>query len=183
MPSIRSIVLPFKAKFSGEDVKDRNRLFEAFAEVEKQLAAAVGGAGGLHFARVTRTANLTVPTATVTAIPFDGTIAQNGGMHSTASLNTRLTVFRAGIYTISGHVLWPATAVGVRSIRIRLNGSLDIARLNDEVTAVDREQSISTGYFLNAGDYAEITLFQNSGGNIAVVAAANYGMEGFIGEH
>ena len=186
MPSIGSLVNQFRKKFDQEKLEDRNRLVEAFLALEKLISGSSSDSSSLHFCRAGRTGNLNVPNVTVTAIPFNLTTAENGGLHSDASQNTRFTIFRAGIYSISGHVLWPATNAGVRIIRIMLNGVLDIASqlmISPAAAAPDIDQTVSTGYYLNTGDYVEVTLYQNSGGAINVVPIASYSLEGFIGEH
>lgn len=186
MPSVESLIAPFRRKFDPQDTADRNRLVEAFRFLNDLAGGGTTGAKALHYARVSKAGNLNVPNNAVTAIPFDQTTSQNGGLHSDATSNTRFTIQRAGIYTISGHVSWPATNAGVRKIRIRLGGTVDIASTLDispAAAAPDIDQTVSTGYFLNIGDYIEITLYQNSGGAINVAPIVSYSLEAFIGEH
>lgn len=185
MPSIRSLVQGFQRGFDPK--VHSTRLYDAFIEVENRLQTLLGsGATQKHYARVYNSAVVGVATATPTVIPFDSTRSQFGGMHSTSTLTSRLTVFRAGLYTITGHVLWPATVNGVRRLQIQLNGSTILASLEDDSPAAapnDIDQTVATGMYLSVGDYIEIVAYQNSGGPINISVQPQYSPEAFIGEH
>ena len=184
MPSIESIVAPFRDKFDPQEIRDRNRLVEAFREIARELGTSSSGTTDLHYARVASSIAINVPNNVATPIPFNQTTNQNGGLHSDSSQNTRLTIFRAGIYFISGHVQWPAAVNGIRKLGIRRNGAQMIASQAEEPPAppIDIDQSVSTGYRLEVADFIEIIAFQTSGGALNIPVQINYSPEAFIGE-
>ena len=185
MPSIGSLVNQFRKEFKPDKVEDRNRLVEAFLALETLITGSGGASSSkTHYARVNKAALQTITNNTITALIFDTTTIQNGGLHSDTTQNTRLTAQRAGWYTMGGNVQWAAAGAGIRHIGVRINGATIIASTEvDPTGATIVDQAISTSYYLNVGDYAEIIVYQNSGGNLNVNQVANYSPEGFIGEH
>ena len=183
MPSIESLVNGFQKNFDPE--KDNKRLYDAFIEISRQLrSSGAGSASGKHYARLTNSAALTIPTATPTPLGFDTERAINGGIHSPSSQNTRITIFRAGLYLITAHVQWPIFAAGIVQLQIQLSGATILASRLDypQVVPAIQDQFIATGYILNVGDYIEIIANQTSGGNLIIPVQANYSPEAFIGE-
>ena len=91
---------------------------------------------------------------------------------------TRLTCQFDGTYVISGSALWAANAVGVRDIRIRLNGATYIANQREQgLIASDLSQTVTTPYKMVATDWVELIAYQNSGGNLNILSAGNYSPE------
>lgn len=91
---------------------------------------------------------------------------------------TRLTCRFAGIYVITGHVYWEANAVGSRNFGVYLNGATLLALQREfGLAAVSCHQSIATTYKLSVGDFVELRVWQDSGGNLAIGAAAAYSPE------
>jgi hypothetical protein len=128
--------------------------------------------------RVYNSASLTISNNTRTAVTFNSERVDVGGMHSTSSNTSRITITDAGFYLISGSVEWAANATGHRNCEIRLNGTTLIAISADSVVgATTHQQSVSTLYQLAAADYIEMTVFQLSGGNLNLSVAANYSPE------
>jgi hypothetical protein len=183
MPSILSIVTSFKREFDPKI--HSTRLYEAFAEVAKQLTSLGAGEADrrLH-CRATSNAGLNVPTGVATALAFNLIRTQVGTLHSSTSQNTRFTASRVGSYIITAHIQWPAALVGIRQLQIKANGANIIASRIDFAQAVAalQDQSIACGYYLNVGDYVEVIAFQNSGGALVIPVAGNYSPEAFIGE-
>jgi hypothetical protein len=126
-------------------------------------------------ARVHNTSSYTHnSTGNYLAIPFGLERFDVGGCHSTVSNTSRLTVpsGEAGTYVIGGGCTWAASGVGVRQLRLIVNGSTEIAlqRLASE-TDTTPAFTISGYYDLVAGDYVELQAFQNSGGSLDITAS------------
>jgi hypothetical protein len=102
---------------------------------------------------------------------FSTTRWDNDNMHLASS--SKLTCNTAGAYDIGAWAAWAPSNVGFREIRIRLNGSLVIARV--QMTGVvydsgDTAQNVSCIYQLAVGDYVEFVVLADIGlsGTIAL---------------
>lgn len=130
-------------------------------------------------AQVYNSANISIANNTVTALTFDSERANTNGMHSVSVNTGRLTVVTAGNYTITGNVSFAANATGIRVVTIRANGTTDLAKIvaqavtTGDVTVLPVSKTVSLG----VGEYVELTVFQTSGGNLNVLASANYSPE------
>ena len=138
-------------------------------------SACGSGGGTLDGARVSRGAQQTISNNTVTSLAFDTETYDNGSMHSTVTNNSRLTAATTGYYIITGGVSWTANAVGIRQLTVFLNGTTTIQSTYVTATAaLGVDQNISTLYKLTAGDYVELQVYQNSGGNLDVSRSSDY---------
>lgn len=85
---------------------------------------------------------------------------------------SRLTAPVSGFYAVSASVVWDATDGGSRFVGIRLNGNDDAYAVADRTVAASgadqSEQSVSTLTHLEAGQYAEVFVSQNSGSPITL---------------
>jgi hypothetical protein len=134
------------------------------------------GSGGTVGARVRRSTDQTITTSTRTAISFDVETADTGGMWVVGS-PTRLTAPADDWYAISGGVRWAISATaGIRQAEIRLDGStliaIDAIHEGHATNAIYND--VATHYYMAAGQYVELTVFQNTGGNLAVANAASF---------
>lgn len=129
-------------------------------------------------ARAYNSANISVTTATWTALTFDSERYDLGAaseQHSTSTNTGRLTCRRAGLYSIGATVIFDVNTTGTRLARLRLNGSTLIA----EPSAVASTAGLGTGlvfstdYRLTVGDYVDVAVYQDSGGNLNVLASGN----------
>lgn len=126
-------------------------------------------------ARVSHSVAQSIATSTITALAFDGEQYDIGGLHDTATNNSRLTAVNAGHYSIGGTLRYALNATGQRMIGIRLNGTTVIAYHWVDATAVIQTMlSITTDYELAANDYVELITHQNSGAALNVEAVAEY---------
>lgn len=140
----------------------------------EELDAAIPGDIG---ARVYNSANITIPTATQTALTFNSERYDTNGIHSTVTFTGRLTAQIAGRYLIIGSVSW-ASGTATRQASIRLNGTTSIAfNTNYIASALTLVQPVATIYVLGMGDYVELMVFQNTGGNLDIQSAAQYSPE------
>lgn len=127
-------------------------------------------------ARVYRTSNQTISNGTWTAISFDAERFDIGNMH-TSSNPTTLIAPRGGIYVISGTVNWAQNNNGNRYLGIRLNGNTWLDIIGFPPLSTSHDMTITTIYQLSAGDYVELCVYQNSGGNLDIRALGNYSPE------
>ena len=101
------------------------------------------------------------------------------GMHSALTNPERITVPAAGWYYIWGNAVFAVNATGSRVLEIRINGSTAIARARDNAPSATYPSAVlvSSLYYLAADDYVSLYAYQNSGGNLAISAVANYSPE------
>jgi len=96
--------------------------------------------------------------------------SNNGSVHTPITNNSRLTAQRSGTYLITTRVTFAGSSAGtLREVELRVNGSTFVA---DRGTAPAGTNTVklttSIVYHLNANDYVETTVFQDSGGNLNI---------------
>lgn len=107
-------------------------------------------------------------------IPFPSTHATEEynlfGMHSLFADDSRITAVTDGIYLINGQTAFAPNAIGVRTLYLKMNGSVYLT--NDTRVNVGGTfyTTISTSRYVEmvAGDYIEMHGAQNSGGILNV---------------
>lgn len=126
-------------------------------------------------------ANIEIPTGEWYVLPFNSERRDDAGFHSTTSNTSRLTVpaGKAGWYTISGHVSFDANAMGnKRGIAVGLNEAVWLAIHSAAPMAAFRtHRSIATPYYLSAGNFVELYVYQDSGGNLDIWTGGAYSPE------
>jgi hypothetical protein len=140
--------------------------------------AAISGGGGGDSCRVYNSANQSINNATETLITYDSERWDTNSMHSNSTNTGRITIATTGKYLIGSSIAFASNASGVRNSFIKVNGSTYIAGWN--VQAVNGDATfvnVNTVYELTAGDYLTTTVIQGSGGNLNVLAGANYSPE------
>jgi hypothetical protein len=82
---------------------------------------------------------------------------------------TQFVVPTTGFYLFCGYVHWAASSLGIRVLEWRYNGSTLLNGCANEPsvdTAVDdTRQNATILFYMNAGDFFELTAFQNEGTN------------------
>lgn len=128
--------------------------------------------------RLTNSANISTTTATAKNLTFDTEVFDSGTMHSTSVNTGRIVVPTggAGLYMIGANVEFDTNATGWRTLNLMLNTSTVIAshRAITSSASVTTRLSVATIYSLSAGDYLEVQVYQNSGGSLNVLSAADY---------
>lgn len=112
-----------------------------------------------------RTAVQSLANATHTALAFNAADQwDTDSFHSTTVNNTRITVPTGlgGIYHITGAAIFGPGADAIRNVRIMLNGVTQIAVIQ-QTQGDDFGVTLSVLYKLAAGNYVELTCYQNSG--------------------
>lgn len=131
-------------------------------------------------ARAVANAATLVGTSAWTSVAFAGADRHDThGFHDPAVTNSRIIVptGRGGYYDVTATVGFVQNATGLRGIRFLLNGA---TRIGGEVlvpTVADGangwRMTVTTNYLLVAGDYVEVQVWQNSGGNLNTENIAN----------
>jgi hypothetical protein len=147
--------------------------------------------GAIPGARVKRTAAIQIASQDPnTVLSFDATPDFNvGGVYDPAQ-PTRMTAPIAGRYLVTASVRWDSDTAGRRLVALNVNypaaGWTQIARSNVSahfagVAAFYPEQSVQTVYKLNAGDYVQVWVAQNSGVpldlDVGVLNAVTFSMQ------
>lgn len=127
--------------------------------------------------RANRSATQSIADLTLTAVSFTAADSwDTDGFHSTVSNQSRLTVPSGlgGKYLIVASVSWANNTTGWRDLRIRANGSTDLAtaRVGTGTPNPYPISTMSTVEQLAAGTYIEVTAWQNSGAALDVLAGA-----------
>lgn len=118
---------------------------------------------------VNRVSNQSVGNGTATFINWDTELWDDGALHDTVTLNSRITVpsgGNVGIWRIDTIIQFTASATGQRTVEIWKNGSVKLAVITVNATAagvlvlplsvIDRAPAVGTFY--------EVKVTQNSGG-------------------
>ena len=132
------------------------------------------------YCRIYHAAPQNVANATATALSFAAERYDIGGMHSTSTNTSRITVpsGAAGVYSIGANVAYASNATGYRLTEIRVNGSTRIALTTIPGMSLDNlVVNLSCDYYLSVGDYVETFATQTSGGILAVVSGSAYSPE------
>jgi len=118
--------------------------------------------------------NLVTGTGAWTWLTFDNERFDTDNIHSVMVNTGRLTCNTAGKYIIMGNVYWETNATGVRILQIRVNGGSAIGIASMVPGNFTAYHIVSTLYDLAVTDYVELGAYQNSGGNLNVLAALPY---------
>jgi hypothetical protein len=121
-----------------------------------------------------KTANQSIPSSTWTVLNWDTEVYDDGGLHSSVTLNNRITV-GADIsrVTFAFGVVWGSNASGYRAMRLMKNGAVVAGGGKLRIPAISGGQEMcihSASIPVVSGDYFYVEAFQNSGAAIDIVA-------------
>ncbi|MGO8401320.1 hypothetical protein ACC783_23610 [Rhizobium ruizarguesonis] len=141
---------------------------------------AAGGqhSAGFHYpaCRVYNSAAVAIPNNTTTAIGFDSEDYDGSAMHSTSVNNDAIFVPHPGWYHIDAEATVVANATGSRFLGITVGG-VSVPRLRDQspgLSSNDHTLKLSGDvYISDVAGGIRLTLLQNSGGNLNVLANAS----------
>lgn len=130
---------------------------------------------------LTRSANQSIPNATVTAIIWDiNNIQEGAGLKWLTGTNpTRITCVTPGTYLFSYVGAYESNAVGIRAFTININGVAtgtfsnfaDQSLINNGVQIFQTTGSVPLE--LKTDDFIEVNTFQNSGGALNLLGHAS----------
>jgi hypothetical protein len=124
--------------------------------------------------QVYNSSNISVSNDTDTYLTFDSEEFDNDSCHSTSTNTGRLTCNTAGTYLVTANINFAANSTGYRAIWFRINGSTVFGTVR-----VPAASSLATMLTtcrviqLAVGDYLELGVRQNSGGNLNVQRVAD----------
>lgn len=126
---------------------------------------------------VSQTSAQSIGTNAFTPVTFQSAVVNSPTMW-VASVPGTLTVLVAGVYMITGQILWSnATATGGREADIAINGSAQanaIARSNAPGSTVLQVANNPTAFYrLGVGATIQMTGWQNSGGALSTVVGVS----------
>ena len=139
-----------------------------------EWAAAAGGGfvGNSNYRSTTQT----ISNNTTTVLLFDAEYFDTDGYHSTSTNTSRITIptGKDGKYLICSVVNYDGNSTGSRQVQVKLNNTTVIS-LVEANNAGSRGVGLAQSFIwdLVAGDYIETITFQNSGGNLNVLATPN----------
>ncbi len=120
-------------------------------------------------ALVARDSSQSITNATQSWLSFSAAASDPFGMWS-AAVPERLTAYTGGLYLLWCMLGWEANASGQRYLDFRLNGGAGwVGTTVINGGAYTQYMSTCALCCLNEGDYAEVQVYQNSGGALNVV--------------
>lgn len=122
-------------------------------------------------ARIYRTTNQAIATATLTAFAPDTADFDAGSPTPfwSAGSPSRLTAPQAGKYTVGCSILWDASTTGNRSVYVVKNGTTATRLAGEQMIAnASGVLNLATTLNLTTSDYIEFYVNQNSGGSVNV---------------
>lgn len=146
--------------------------FDPATQAELDAHAALPSVHHPHpSARVYHSVAQTIPHNTWNNLAFNSERWDTDGIHDTVTNNSRLTCQTAGKYLVIANVNWESNTTGQRIVAIRYNaGGTRYGQVLQQATSFYApNQVVSTIVEMAVGDYVEVGVFQNSGGNLDVV--------------
>ena len=102
-------------------------------------------------------------------------------MHDTSTNNSRVNIPLSGWCSVWAGIQWSSSTAGtIRQMAIRRNGTTEVAinRQNPDSSAgIVRIMDVSGQVYLSAGDYLEVTVYQDSGGTRTIDVGGEYSPE------
>lgn len=111
----------------------------------------------------------TVPTGTLTAVPFNAALYDTNSMLDGTN-PTRIVTKKSGVYHITAGVVWQGNATGKREIEIRKNGSEIVGRSTVLPISSNMYQQVSGSFNFTTNDYVELYVTQDSGASLTLFA-------------
>jgi len=103
-------------------------------------------------------------------VQFDAETFDTAGLHDTTTNTSRLTAPRAGIYVVTGNVMWCNDPVGFRQVTIVGGGGIAAqSRVDAATDEYHTSQSVSAILDLSAGAYVQLDLQQGSTGDVCTL--------------
>ena len=116
----------------------------------------------------------TIPNNSGTLLTLGVEDFDSQNLHDNAINNNRLTAPIAGLYHITASVRWHANTAGRRVLGISHNDAATIARDTvspNNTSTFGPEQDADTLFRMSAGDFVDVSVFQDSGGPLNVEPA------------
>jgi len=115
--------------------------------------------------KVTKTTDQSIPRIILTMVTWNSEEYDTDGMHDNVTNNSRITFQTAGKYSILAQSEWGINSGGFRFMDIMKNGVDSIARVRDLADNASEHNISFVGEFV-VGDYIQLEVFQDTGGNL-----------------
>jgi hypothetical protein len=133
--------------------------------VDGKIKWATPAGGGFSGAKVFRTALINIANNTATKIAFNTEDFDTNTYHDNTTNNTRLTVPTTGYYRVNVYCYRAGQTAALSRFSIWKNGSGGNTTYFGSGAGFDTQtHSLHTILSLNANDYLELEIYQNSGG-------------------
>ena len=119
--------------------------------------------------KVTKSADQTISNNTTTVITWNQEDYDTDGMHDNVTNNSRITIKTAGKYSALAQIVWASNSTGKRIVNITKN-SVVIGKMN-YLASGSSQHTISAVDDFVVNDILEVSVFQDSGGNLDFLAA------------
>lgn len=140
-----------------------------------------GNSGFGQGCRVYNTTNILVASGPNVPLTFDSEHYDIDGEHSTTSNTGYLYATVSGEYVIGITVRWNANATGMRETTIRdKNGDLLARTDQNTIISGGFGQNVTTIWHLNAGDFVQSWVYQDSGVSINITANSYFSPEFYM---
>jgi hypothetical protein len=163
-------------------IADRARIFarddNGRTNVYARLSDAVRPMTFGQACRVYNNANISIPTATQTVIPFNAERWDYDAMHDTTANTSRIYARVAGVYCVIACVRFAANATGQRQAFLRYDDGSTFASVLTNAAASGTTDIIVAGtWYFAANRYCELYVWQNCGAALNVVYAGGLSPE------
>lgn len=127
-------------------------------------------------AKVSRTGNVSIANNTTTVFQWTTTDYADIGMVDLVADNTKITITRNGRYSVGINIAMNAISANSWWAQIIVNGvsSPGLTYGAQNISNTTGAINISEDVYLNAGDYVQMQVFQNSGGALNTVGENMY---------
>jgi hypothetical protein len=113
----------------------------------------------------------TITTGVLTSLTWNSEEYDNDSIHDVIINPERLTIKTAGRYLIFGFVRFESNATGTRGIEIIKDGISTLVERYKDACSTNCGLTIATVDDFEVGDYIELDVWQDSGGNLDIQAS------------
>lgn len=138
-------------------------------------AVGVAELAPLPGARAYRAAPIAIPSGQITEVPMTDAAYAQGGVWSSAT-PARLTAPVAGVYQVTGSVVFQSNGAGTRGVWVIPSGNADSPYAGQQQTAITEagqptQISVAAIVHLNAGDAVSLAVRQYTGTDLQLLAS------------
>lgn len=122
-----------------------------------------------------RSTDQTISNNTDTAVTWNAEVLDNAAAHSTSINTSRFSAPVDGWYRLTGRLYFASNATGMRGAFPLFNGAgtkLSYGYWNGNIYGFEASMDVIAVKQMTAGQYIEISVYQNSGGNLALKGSA-----------
>lgn len=157
----------------------------AYTVTDLRRRAGLGGQVASRGVRAFNSVAINAPTGVNTLVTFNSERYDFDGLHDVAVNPSRFVARTAGIYDVFCTLNLGQSANGtIRQLLAQVNGApgvgVEIIRDQKPPAGIGLQLSLSTTYFLNAGDYVEFYVFHDAGAGLSINALGNFTPEAGI---